>query len=142
MPCPPPCSCTCVCRDNRHCFAGTRSRLSMHMHMCMVTNNKYYTKQIANRIAHTNKCRSQRNGQSTSKHNKPLQPVAPLFFQPDGQLPHVLPPSVLLHVRLLSHPPLFFRHSFTSENKCACTHVFTTTKRISDTKHQIYRTAD
>merc|ERR1719230_1811804 len=43
-----------------------------------------------------------------------LQSVSPSFTYPDGQSPHVLPPIVLVHVLLLSHPPLFFRHSFTS----------------------------
>ena len=60
-----------------------------------------------------------RSQQCTCQH-KPLQPVAPLFSQPDGQSPHVLPPFVLVHLRLLSHPPLFCRHSFTSEQLPSC----------------------
>ena len=48
--------------------------------------------------------------------HKPVHAVSPSFVQPDGQSPHVQAPGVLVHLRLLSHPPLFFRHSLMSEN--------------------------
>ena len=44
--------------------------------------------------------------------------MAPLFVQPFGQLPHVLLPAVFVHTRLLSHPPLLVKHSFTSNHTC------------------------
>ena len=51
-------------------------------------------------------------------------PVSPSFVHPDGQAPHVRPPGVLLHLRLLSHPPLLAWHSSKSESEvvsmCAC----------------------
>jgi len=48
--------------------------------------------------------------------HKPLHPFAPSLAYPDGQSPHFIDPAVLMHLRLLSQPPLFFRHSFTPKN--------------------------
>ena len=61
--------------------------------------------------------------------HKPLQPVGPLFSQPDGQSLHVLPPSVLVHFRLLSHPPLLPRHSSTSTHASKRAHSDSTTTK-------------
>ena len=57
--------------------------------------------------------------------HKPAQPVVPLLVHPDGQLPHVRPPGVLLHARLVSHPPFPFRHSSMSKHAFPqrCTHT-------------------
>jgi len=43
--------------------------------------------------------------------HKPLQPFAPSFSYPLGQLPHEMEPAAFLHLRLLSQPPLFVRHA-------------------------------
>ena len=48
--------------------------------------------------------------------HKPAQPVVPLFVHPDGQLPQVRPPGVLLHARLVSHPPFPLLHSSMSKH--------------------------
>ena len=51
-----------------------------------------------------------RNINQTSS-TQPLQPVAPSFVHPDGQLPHVTPPFVTMHLRAELQPPLFFKHA-------------------------------
>ena len=53
----------------------------------------------------------------------PLQPLALSLAYPAGQSPHNMDPSVLVHLRLLSQPPLFFRHPLTS--------VYTRVLRVS-----------
>ena len=65
--------------------------------------------------------------------HKPLQPVTPSFSQPNGQSPHVLLPSVLVHLRLLSHPPLLLRHSSTSKHKSV--HAYTVARKIKSALH-------
>ena len=52
-----------------------------------------------------------------TRSHKPLQPFAPSLAYPAGQSPHFMDPAVLMHLRLLSQPPLFFKHSFTSKHK-------------------------
>ena len=47
--------------------------------------------------------------------HKPLHPFAPSLAYPDGQSPHFIDPAVLMHLRLLSQPPLFFRQAFAAE---------------------------
>ena len=56
-----------------------------------------------------------RQTQAIPSTSKPEQLVAPLFVQPDGQLPHVLLPAVFVQLRLLSQPPLFEAHSLISK---------------------------
>ena len=52
--------------------------------------------------------------------HKPLQPFAPSLVYPAGQSPHSKDPTVLVQLRLLSQPPLSFRHSSTSNHIQRC----------------------
>ena len=66
-------------------------------------------------------------------HTHSQQPVEPSLAYPAGQSPHLKDPTVLMHVRLLSQPPLLLAHSSTSECAglyvcvCVCVCVFVCT---------------
>ena len=50
---------------------------------------------------------------------KPLQPFAPSLAYPAEQSPHVTVPAVfMVHLRLLSQPPLLVRHRSASGSNC------------------------
>ena len=75
--------------------------------------------------------------------HKPVQPFAPELEYADAQSPHFIDPTVLMHLRLLSQPPLFVAHSFTS--KRVCVHAlhnkkpipFNLTRKNSKSSHSV-----
>ena len=115
-----------VCCRTRRCSSGTRSRLAIQLFVvctCLSTNLMTQSTReigITNILSLQHPSTGRTPTQRPSNKNTPLQPVAPLLVYPDGQLPHVRLPAVLMHFRLLSHPPLLFRHSFRSSNKRVC----------------------
>ena len=71
----------------------------------------------ANTHTHTHThTRTHARTHARTRTNKPLQPFAPSLSYPVGQSPHDMDPTVLMHLRLLSQPPLFVAHSFTSKH--------------------------
>ena len=71
--------------------------------------------------------------------NKPLQPVSPSLCQPAGQSPHVIPPTVLTHLRLMSQPPFLSLHSSASENGGVCMWMTMHTKMWSNPAQNNHR---
>ena len=69
-----------------------------------------------------------------STRHEPLHFVSPSLLQPLGQSPQVRPPAVLVHVRLLSQPPLLVEHSSTSARRRQhVQHAIWKCKRHTDT---------
>ena len=126
----PACLHISVCCRTHRCSSGTRSRLAIQLFVvctCLSTNLMTQSTReigITNILSLQHTSTGRTPTQQPSNKNTPLQPVAPLLVYPDGQLAHVRLPGVFAHFRLLSHPPLFFKHSFTSNQHrcvlCAC----------------------
>ena len=130
MFCFPRCWCIFACCRSRHCFSDTRPRLIRRRAYEYMNGNKSLPVARPMRTSHVQYQRY------ISAWHKPLQPVVPSFTQPAGQSSHFLLPGKFKHLRLLSHPPFFIRHSFTStQSICGVVCSYSCSRHKHQTHH-------
>ena len=145
----PPCLCTCVCCRSRRFLRRTRSRLScVGVRACLpftktalvmphhheVIKLMVLRMKVVRLVPHTKRLHTTNHQHQdtythahththTHTHTEPVQPFAPELAYPAGQSPHFMDPTVFMHLRLLSQPPLLDAHSFTSDCTGLCVYV-------------------
>ena len=117
--------CICVCCRTRH----FRSHIRLHLIMqCMAVAKNAHSSlpnptrlsTVLNSCIHNIYIGAETWSPRTHSRHKPLQPSSPSLTHPAGQSPHLTLPAKFMHLRLLSHPPLLFKHSSTSDHTGVC----------------------